>query len=158
MYLVSLGPASLYPRFVKTRRVCDAWALIGRGRSGWLSGIISRNAMLSRAIWKWGWRGCTCTRTRSSRDRNRNLSLYWRHQWTCCEWFMDRVRPLNLGWCFFPLKVASDTPFLGRRWTNLATILVDFWSRVRSNVYQISAKSVDWRPRWRNFWRKKTKT
>ena len=52
---------------------------------------------------------------------------------------MRRVRPLNLGWCFFPSKVASDTPFLGRLWTDLENILVDFWSRVRL---------------WRNFWRK----
>ena len=39
---------------------------------------------------------------------------------------MYRVRPLNLGWCFLPSKVASDTPFLGRLWTDLATILVHF--------------------------------
>ena len=37
-----------------------------------------------------------------------------------------RVRPLNLGWCFLPPKVASDTPFLGRLWTDLAKILVGF--------------------------------
>ena len=37
----------------------------------------------------------------------------------------NRVRPLNLGWCFLPSKDASDTPFLGRLWTNLAAILVD---------------------------------
>ena len=37
-----------------------------------------------------------------------------------------RARPLNLGWCFLPSNVASDAPFLGRLWTNLAKILVDF--------------------------------
>ena len=68
-----------------------------------------------------------------------------------------RVRPLNLGWCLLPSKVAPDTPFLSRLWANLAKTWVDFWSRVRSNMYQISAKLVDRRPRWRNFCRKKHK-
>ena len=43
-----------------------------------------------------------------------------------------RVKPLNLGLCFLPSKVASDTPFLGRLWTVLAKFWVDFRSRVRS--------------------------
>ena len=73
--------------------------------------------------------------------------------WSCSIW--SRSTDME---GFFPSKVAPDTPFLSCRWTDLATILVDFWSRVRSNVYQISAKSVDRRPRWHNFWRKKTQT
>ena len=38
----------------------------------------------------------------------------------------SRVRPLNLGWCFLPSKVALYTPFFGCLWTNLAKFLVDF--------------------------------
>ena len=40
------------------------------------------------------------------------------------------------------LKVESDTPFLTCLWTDLAKILVDLRSRVKSKVYQIFAKLV----------------
>ena len=59
----------------------------------------------------------------------------------------SRVRPCNLSLRILPSKVASDTPFLGRLWTDLAKILLDFISRVRPNVYQVSAKSVNRLPR-----------
>ena len=41
-------------------------------------------------------------------------------------WFMSRHRPLNLGFCILPPKVALDTPFLGCLCTDLAETLVDF--------------------------------
>jgi len=41
-------------------------------------------------------------------------------------YFIVRVRPLNLGWCFLPPKVELDTIFLGRLQTNLAKVSVDF--------------------------------
>ena len=42
------------------------------------------------------------------------------------QWVGGRIRPLNLGWCFLPSKVVSDTSFLGRLWKDLAKILGDY--------------------------------
>ena len=43
----------------------------------------------------------------------------------------------NLYFLIFLSKVESDTPFLGRLWTDMAKTLVDFYPRVWSKV-QIS--------------------
>ena len=40
--------------------------------------------------------------------------------------FISRVWIFNLGWRFLPSKVASDTKFLGRLWTDYAKNLGDF--------------------------------
>ena len=39
---------------------------------------------------------------------------------------MIRVWICNLGWCLFPSKVASDTPFLSYLWTDLSGIWYTF--------------------------------
>ena len=40
--------------------------------------------------------------------------------------FIFRGDVPNLGFCILPSKVASNTPFFGRLWTDLAKTLVDF--------------------------------
>ena len=57
-------------------------------------------------------------------------------------YFMTSVRISNLGWHFFPLKVALGNPYLSCLWIDLAKFLVNFWPRFKSKVYQISDKSV----------------
>ena len=52
---------------------------------------------------------------------------------------MYQAHPFNLGYCILPSKVASDTSFLSRLWTDLARMLTDFRPRVTSNVPRISA-------------------
>ena len=44
--------------------------------------------------------------------------------------FIIWLRPLNLGCCILPSKVASDKPFLSRLWTDLAENYEDFCPRV----------------------------
>ena len=55
---------------------------------------------------------------------------------------MSRVCPFNLGWCFFPSKVASDTPFLSPLWTNLAKIWYTFDLTLDQKSTNIFEKSV----------------
>ena len=55
---------------------------------------------------------------------------------------MHSVRISNLGWHFLPSKVALRSPYLSCLWTDLATILVDFWPRRKWKVYTISDKSI----------------
>ena len=47
-----------------------------------------------------------------------------------CALHMTRGGLLNLDFCILPSKVASDTPFLGNLWTNVAETLVDLWPRI----------------------------
>ena len=55
-----------------------------------------------------------------------------------------RVRPFNLGWCFLPSKVVSDTPFLSPVWTNLAKIQYTLdLTLVHKNICQICPQVYD---------------
>ena len=57
-------------------------------------------------------------------------------------WDVCRVRPFNLGWCFFPSKVVSDTPFLSPLWTILAKNVYTFDLTLEQKSTKIFAKSV----------------
>ena len=58
----------------------------------------------------------------------------------------SRHRPLNLGFCFLPLKVVLDTPFLSCLWTDLAEIWCTFYQTPGPKSIKVSAKLVHRRP------------
>ena len=55
---------------------------------------------------------------------------------------ISSVRISNLGWHFFPSKVAPGNPYLSCLLKDLSKIFVDFLPRFKSKVYHISDKSV----------------